>query len=63
MKKKISVILIVIAILTITMGAYQIHRITERPEAYFEEAKRVSAEVTPAPTPLFDISPYLPAIK
>ena len=61
MKKKISVILIVIAILTITMGAYQIHRITERPESYFEEAKRVSAEVTPAPTPLFDISPYLPA--
>lgn len=59
MKKKISVILIVIAILTFTMGAYQIHRIAERPESYFEEAKRVSAEVTPAPTPLFDLSPYL----
>ena len=61
MKKKISVILIVIAILTITMGAYQIHRITERPESYFEQAQRVSAQATPAPTPLFDISPYLPA--
>jgi hypothetical protein len=60
MKKKIFGILIVIAILIISMGAYQIHRITERPESYFEQAKRVSAEVTPAPTPLFDITPYLP---
>ncbi|MBR3136991.1 MAG: LCP family protein [Clostridia bacterium] len=61
MKKKVFVVLIALAILPITMGAYHIHRITERPESYFEQAKWVSAEVTPAPTPLFDIAPYLPA--
>ncbi|MBQ7754425.1 MAG: LCP family protein [Clostridia bacterium] len=59
MKKKIFVIMIVMATLIIIMGAYQIHRITDRPESYFEKAHRVSAEVTPAPTPLFDLSPYL----
>ena len=61
MRKKIFIILIVLVMLTVTMGAYQIHQITDRPERYFASAERVQAEVTPAPTPLFDIAPYLPA--
>ena len=61
MKKRVCIIAVFLMILALTMGAYHIHRITERPESYFEQAKWVSAEVTPAPTPLFDIAPYLPA--
>ncbi len=61
MKKRVCIIAVFLMILALTMGAYQIHRITDRPELYFEEVHRVSAEVTPAPTPLFDITPYLPA--
>ena len=60
MKRKVFVVIIVLMILTVTMGAYQIHRITSRPAQYFEEAQRVQAKTTPAPTPLFDITPYLP---
>lgn len=60
MKRKVFVVIIVLMILTVTMGAYQIHRITSRPEQYFEEAQQVQAKTTPAPTPLFDITPYLP---
>ncbi|MBQ6891088.1 MAG: hypothetical protein IJN47_00620, partial [Clostridia bacterium] len=59
MKKKIFVIMIVMATLIIIMGAYQIHRIPDRPESYFEKAHRVSAEVPPAPPPLVDLSPSL----
>ena len=60
MKRKVLVIIVVLMILTVTMGAYQIQGITSRPEQYFETASRVQAETTPAPTPLFDIAPYLP---
>ena len=60
MKRKVFAVIIVLMILTVTMGAYQIHSITSRPEQYFEEAQRVQAKTTPAPTPLFDITPYLP---
>lgn len=61
MKRKIVAIIVVLVILTVTMGAYQIQEITGSPERFFEAASRVQAEVTPAPTPLFDIAPYLPA--
>ena len=60
MKRKVFAIIVVLMILTVTMGAYQIQGITSRPEQYFETATRVQAEATPAPTPLFDIAPYLP---
>jgi len=60
MKRKGFVIAVVLVILAVTMGAYQIHRISDRPDSFFEKAHRVEAEVTPAPTPLFDIAPYLP---
>lgn len=60
MKRKVFLVAAILMILTVTMGAYQIHRITNRPELYFEAAQLVQAEVTPAPTPLFDIGPYLP---
>ena len=59
MKRKLFVVIIVLMILTVTMGAYQIHKITSKPEQYFETAQRVQTKTTPAPTPLFDIGPYL----
>ena len=48
MRKKIFIILIVLVMLTVTMGAYQIHQITDRPERYFASAERLQAEVSHA---------------
>lgn len=58
----ISLLLALILMMT-TMGAYYVHAVTEAPELLFESVTRTGPVTTPAPTPLFDIGPYLPAEK
>ena len=58
----ISVLLALLVMMT-TMGAYYVHAVTEEPMLLFEPVDRTTVTTTAAPTPLFDVEPYLPTAK
>ena len=55
----ISVLLALMVMMT-TMGAYYVHAVVEEPALLFAPVGRTVAAATAAPTPLFDVGPYLP---
>ena len=53
--------LLALLVIIITVGAQYTYAISEAPGQLFESAACISAMTTSAPTPLFDVEPYLPA--
>ena len=62
-KGRLLWIVLILAFLMLTMGAIHIHRIAARPGSLFESARRISSVTTLAPTPLFDVEPYLSKVE
>ncbi len=60
-KKRIVLwsVLGVLALALLAAGIYVWH-VLKRPDVFFDSSVRVSANLTPEPTPLFDIDAYLP---
>ena len=56
-------LLLALLVMATTMGAYYVHAVTEDQRSLFEPARMTRAEATAAPTPLFDVTGYLPAAK
>ena len=62
-KRGLVSILLALLLMMTTMGAYYVHAIVDEPGLLFEPASMTSVVTTPAPTPFFDVDPYLPAAK
>ena len=62
-KRGFIAILLALVLMMTTMGAYYVHAITEQPGLLFERVHRTTVGDTPVPTPLFDVTGYLPKSK